>query len=503
MIDKKNIWGLFIVSALAGLLVYLLWWRLQVSQIRFFDADEFSYLHWTAQIVRGEREYIDFISFVSPGFKWALSPIVWFYGVNINIFTTARMMSLVIFGGILASISILFGITRNWKWAILPAVILAFLPMPYDKFLEIRPDNLAILLVLIGVIGEIQGILGKTQVWWLVSGILYSASLFVLIKTLPIVLIGLLIGVFSVISRKSSMVDFLKKPGMLMFGLLVPWMLYFVCAWASGNFEVIWYSLTRMPFEVYKFAVNTPMVANLFFYPNVSFYGGYGITTGLVVNHLLWLFGIFVGTYRLLNPLQFGDRRKVWTELFIATIFFVSIFAYVKYFPLKHSQYLIPIAIFIAYYAADGLSAFFSWIHRVYGYPVFIIVVLGFTILLITVTREVNAPKLAVSNAAQLAELSHLLRVVPSDARVVDLDGRMVFWPDGYPISAMPFDSFLQYMSKPPPPLATYLSKYPADYIYQGDTGRLTELTQVNSAYVREHFAPVPGWGDRLWKRLQ
>ncbi len=478
----------------SGLLFFLLYWRLQVSQTRFFDVDEFSYMHWTAQIARGERMYTGFFSYFTPGFMWAFAPIFWIIGRSAAVFAAGRTVSFVIFLSILSALSYVWGITRGWKWALLPAVILAFLPMPYDKFLEIRPDNLATLLAILGVIGEIRAIQTQKKNWWLVSGLAYSASLFVLAKTLPIVAVGAGVALF-----------FLPRSIMFFGGLVGPWALFFLGAAIQGNLKEVWYSLTRLPFEVYKSAANFPMEANLFFHPNASFYGGNGhtVTSGLIVNHALWVFAIIVGSYRLLLPFLTGEgKRRAAVELLIAGIFFVSIFGYVKFFPLKHSQYLIPIAVFVAYYAADGLAAFFDWLRRAGGNVSLVIILVGFCYLFIAVTKEVNAPKLLFTNTVEMRELTSLIDAVPPTARVVDLEGRMVFWDDGYPISSIPFDTFLSFVTRPPPPLAQYLAAHPADYIYDGDSNRMATLTAENLNFIRAHFAPVPGFGQRLWKRL-
>ena len=93
---------------------------------------------------------------------------------------------------------------------------------------------------------------------------------------------------------------------------------------------------------------------------------------------------------------------------------------------------------------------------------------------------------------------------MPISARVVDLEGKMMFWQDGYPICCMPFDSFLPYVTETakPAPLMVYDQIHPVDYIYDGDSGRLNGLSAANLAYIKTHFAPVAGWGGRLWKRL-
>lgn len=477
------------------LLLFLLYWRFQVSSVRFFDVDEFSYMHWVAQVARGERLYTDFFSYFTPGFMWAFAPIFWIYGVSASVFTAGRTVSFVIFLSILGALSYLWGITRGWRWALLPSVILAFLPLPYDKFVEIRPDNLATLFAILGLVGEIWAMRTKKSHWWFISGLSYSASLFVLVKMIPFVVVGGIVALFS--ARKDS-----KKFGLFLLGFLGPWALFFGWAGVRGEFAATWYSLTKLATEIYGSIKNYPMETNLFFYPNAAFYGGSGhsITTALVVNHAIWVLAIVTGVFRLVTPFR-KSRGEWYVELMIALTFFVSIILYSKFFPLKHSQYLIPIAIFVAYYAADGLSAFFEWLALRGGYESLAIVLIGLGYLMYGVTREINMPKLAQTNTRQLAVVTSLINTVPLSSRVVDMEGRMVFWKEGYPICCLPFDTFLSYISHPVPPLSVYLARTPADYFYVGDSGRMGTLSEDNLSYIKTHFAPVPGWGDSLWKR--
>lgn len=473
------------IGILFFLFVFLLFWRYQVSATRFFDVDEFSYMHWAAQVARAEKPYTDFFSYFTPGFMWVMAPIFWVVGRTGAVFTAGRAVSYVIFLSILSVLSYLWGITRGWKWALLPAVILAFLPMPYDKFLEIRPDNLATLLALLGVIGEIGAIRGKKSLWF-VSGLLFSASLFVLVKTLPIVVVGGCIALFS--SRK-NFVFFCS-------GLFGPWVLFFLGAAIRGHFGQVWYSLTQLPFEVYRSSRNYFMEPDLFFFPNASFYGGNGdtITSGLIANHAVWIGAALVGVYRLVT-----STNK--TALLLSFIYVVLVIGYVKFSPARHSQYLIPIAVFVAYYAADGLVIFFDWLARVGGYGSLIITLVGLGYLLVVVTQEVNTPKLFHTNATQLIELSSLIKTIPQSTRVVDMEGRMLFWLEGYPVSSLPIDSSLSFVTRRPPPLANYLEQRPAEYIWDGDSGRIAMLDPENIAYIRSHYEPVAPFGEKLWKR--
>lgn len=457
--------------ASVSVLVYLLWWRWQVGITRFFDVDEFTHLHWAANMWRGETPYVDFFTFFTPGFYWFLQPLFWWFSGQ-SLFIAARVVAFAIFLGILGVLGYLFGKTRGWKWALLPPIILAFLPMPYDKFLEVRPDNLSTLIGLIGLICQIRG-----RMFW--SGFFYALSLIVLAKMIPFVVVA---GFVALLARKS--IPFIA-------GLAVPSSLFFFWLVSLGDFSTVWYSLTTMPLEANMIGKFSIMEPHLFFFPNASFYGGWGITLGLIFNHAIWLIGLGMGVFRLVTPFVTGngDKKRVLTEILIAGTFLFFVLGYVQFFPLKHSQYLIPIAVFIAYYAADAL-------RRVPG----IVLIVGVYFFII-VSSQVHSPKLSLTNAKQLTQVESLRSQIPQGTKVLDLEGRMIFWPDAYTICCLPFGSFTQFLSRKPKELPGVLEAGDVQYIFQGETGRLSLLSSSDLTYINDHYEPVEGWDQALWKR--
>lgn len=490
----------FIQIVLYGLFFYLLWWRWQVSQVRFFDVDEFSYLHWAAELVKGERPYVDFFMFFTPGFLWFFAPLIKAYWMSPDVFLAARMVSYVLFLGVLGGLMYLFGQTRGWKWALLPVVILAFLPMPYDKFLEVRPDNLSTLLAIIGVIGQILAIRSGKRSWWVAAGVFYALSLLVFVKTVPFVAAGVVIALLAYAWSKN---DKDGNTGFAAFaaGLIVPMMLFFVWTLTLGDMGKVWYSLTKLPFEANSFGNYMIMEPHLFFFPNNSFYGGHGISLGLLLNHALWIIGIITGVYRFFTPFTTaaGDKKTVLVEWLIGGTFLLLVFGYVQFFPLKHAQYLIPIAIFIAYYCADFFIIAGRKMRAIGAIGV--IGAIGGVWVLGVVTAQVNSPKLAWTNEIQRAQLNQLIKSVDLNAYVVDMEGRMLFWADGYDICCVPFGSFEGYLTQRPQPLRSVLESKRVPYIFQGDTQRFPTLSSEDQAYIRAQYAPVEGWGEALWKR--
>lgn len=478
-----------------GLLVFILWWRWQISQTRFFDVDEFSYLHWAAELVKGSRPYVDFFMFFTPGFLWLFAPLVKVFWMSADVFIAARIVAFAIFLGILGSLGILFGKTRGWKWALLPVVLLAFLPMPYDKFLEIRPDNLATLIGLIGLIWQIGWLQNKKTFFAFLSGFFYSLSLLVFVKTLPFVIVGAIVALFAKNDKK-----------LFFLGFLAPVALFFLWALTLGDIGNVWYSLTKLPFEANMIGTLDIMEPHLFFFPNPSFYGAWGITLPLILNHAIWIVGATMGVIRFFTPFitAEGDRKKVLVEVLVSGTFLLLVAGYVQFFPLKHSQYLIPIAIFIAYYAADGIYG----VLRPPPLRIFAIrrslSVIGVVLtayVLSVATVQTNQIKLGWTNEVQLSELQKLTSTIDPKAEILDLEGRLLYWKDAYYTCCVSFGSFEGFLSKRPPPVRDVLEANGTPFIWQGDTERLGKLSSADQIYIRDHYVSVEGWGEKLFQR--
>src|SRR3972149_9678830 len=72
-IKKQSIISHLLWIIFTGLLVYFLWWKWQLAFSRYFDVDEFAYLHWAYNITQGQIPFLDFFYFFPPLFIWLLS----------------------------------------------------------------------------------------------------------------------------------------------------------------------------------------------------------------------------------------------------------------------------------------------------------------------------------------------------------------------------------------------------------------------------------------------
>lgn len=442
---------------------FLLWGKWQLGLTRYFDADELAYLHWAHNVFAGRVPYIDFFFYVPPGFLWFLSGIYAFFG-GTTVLVVSRVLAFSIFVGMCGASGLIFVCMRGTKgiwgskgdWGeriwlfLLPGIILSFLPLPADKMLEIRPDNLAIFIGLIGLLCQIRG-----KAFW--AGFFYSVSLLVLPKTLPQVALALLL--------------FPSVP--LFVGLALPMALFGIWILGIGDFSMVWYSLTRLPLEVNRIGEVFFMQPDLFFYPNATYYGVGGVSRGLIANHSVWIIGLLMGGFRLIT----GTKPK---HFLVPGMLFVSILMFLYGYPLRHAQYLIPIAVFVSLYAADLLVV----LEKRVG----VLGVIGVFGAMIVISFEVNKPKLAWTNAEDKRILQTAIDTIPKNSYVFDLVGATIYFRDPYYVSGLPFGQYEPYLSRKLPSLEEALDTTQTPYIYEGRLGRIGTLPSKDQTYILKRY---------------
>lgn len=497
---RKNLPVFILVAASSVLLIYFLAGHFSLGLTRYFDVDEYAHLHWTAQMLMGRRPYVDFLTFFPPGY-WLFLSLSFIGGWGTTApFTAARVWQFAVFAGMAASVAYLFWQVRKSWTAVLPAMILAFLPLPFDKYLEIRPDSLATLLLLLAMVFQVAWHEGKrTPVTGFLSGLFYALTVLVLPKMLPNIGIGILVFLFAACSetegklktRLKNLVPILKYP---VAGFVLPNIIFAVWAFSLGNPGLVIYSLTQLTVESNRISRYFIMMPDLFFYPNGIFYGQNGWSRGLFVNHAVYILGLLTGVTRLVAPAVVRGRRGMWSELLIAAQFFIQVVFYVQIVPLKHAQYLIPIGVFVAFYTADFFH--FLWMQAdrsAIGRSVFTVVFVLGSFWLYQVFVEVNGVKKTWTNRDSLIQMDRLYRKIPAGTPMLDLDGRFLYTKDPYYACCIPFGQFAEFLSRPLPPLVQSLDATGTRYINQGELKRVNTLPQDAQAFIYANFHEMPG----------
>lgn len=510
--SRITIPSLLLVSTL-GTGLYFLFWKFQLGLIRYVDLDEFAYLWWASHVHQGVMPYRDFFYYSTPGFLWFLSPVFVFFS-GIAPLLVGRVMMELVFTALAMSLGVLFWqLRRSWLAVAVP-LLLIFLPLPADKFLEIRPDTLSLLCAVLGMICLIHVMNGGmhkrntrfSNSFFVGLAAFWSAlSLVILQKTLPMIGISWLCFLGWIVqSIKTTLVT---KDGYQQFFfaavigsgvVIIPtgvWLVFHI-----GTLHLIWYSLVRLPMEINVLGKIFIITPTQFFFPNDVFYGTFESTLGYVLNLLLWCAGILIGVIRLIVPSVPNGKKGLWQEVMVAGVFLLSLLLYKYFFPMKHAQYLMPAALFVAWYVADGL--FLLWIsvkhhrvgNRIYGVMWFV-----FIYVLVQGYWSVNAPKFLWRNDRELQTIETILHAIPQSEPVLDLVGLTMYYPSPYYLSCLPIGEFTPLMSLTLPPLSTRLQETNTKFIYQGKSKRVYSLSREDQAYITSHF--VSALDDSLFIR--
>ena len=500
LIYSKHFFPILISGVTIGILFFMLRTNFILGQLRYFDMDELFYVSLARHVTLGLVPYRDFFFGVTPGYLWFLTPI-FLFKTGVEALLAARGVSFVVFLSLMAVTSILYFLMRRSWTVVFVSFFLAFLPIPQDKLLEIRPDTISLTLAL-----------GATalQFYWMQNierkkvhrlyilfliGLLYALSLFIFPKTathIGIALAGL--GVFLLVrgrEHENTTKHVLQIILSIFFGGGIVCVGFLLWIFVLGlDFWLVVNSIVKIPVEVTKLGYLFPIPPDFYFRPNDVFYGSYGYHVGFITNAIIWGIGLLIAITRVFT-IFFQKKASVrLMESILISSLFVQLYLYVSVYPFKHSQYLIPIAVFVCFFAADAIGILWQWMRRrMFTQGIFVVVMIGVLITCYQSYRIVTLPKLGFSNASSLHELNVFLRVVPENTYVLDLTGLTMEYPTPYYVMHLPFGQFAQFLSTPLPALIPNLKALDVPIIYAG--GRLNTLTLEDQEFIYKEYTAV------------
>ncbi|OGG35924.1 hypothetical protein A2363_01645 [Candidatus Gottesmanbacteria bacterium RIFOXYB1_FULL_47_11] len=494
MISKR----LLSVLTLAVLALFL-YYRYRMALLQHFDIDEYAYLHWASQMARGALPFTDFFFFMPPVFLWILVPLFTLLpALTLSPVYAARVLEWGIFVLLVGGAGLLFLRLRKSWLALLVPLILVFLPLPSIKFAEIRPDTLAMATAVCAMICLVEYLRRWKPMLGVISGVVYGCALLVSPKMLPAVLAGALVLSGAATFQKRFHVIVPPVLGLVSVGGI--FVLWFFIVGGPAMVDSALYSIIRAPMETStKLGVLWPIPAGFFFRPNTYFYGT-GSEIGRITNHVLWGIGLVVFVWRTLTALLFRGKNK-WQELLVSATF-AAYGAFFFWTPMRHAQYFIPLAVWIAWYVADGIYAIWHLVHRTtVGTALFgalYIVGLGY---LAYVNRFVYTTRhvLPITNTTNTVQT--MWEKIPTTEYVFDLEGITLYYPDPYYACCTPFGQTQQYLSRPLPNLSETLARTHTKYVYQGESRRIKTLPLYDQAYIVKYFEPWEGHPELLVRK--
>lgn len=492
----------------------LLYFHTRVSLTRYFDADEFAHLHWGYAFLKGEMPYRDFFYLFPPLFLYPVAFIISIVGRSFQAILAVRIFILIVYLGVLL---LLWGITKRMRGtlaALLAVFIFVFLPMPQDKMMEVRPDLIALFFALLGMyLFILTSETGKKRqtinILYLLSGLSYGLSLICVPKTIFFLIPVGCIWIYRIMNfiwgREGSSV--VRSMIFYATGMLIPALFVLGFAWKSGEFALTIYSMTKMASDVTKIlGQKFYMFPSHFFWPVDAYYGFGGFNPALIVTLFIFLISTVIGILRGVASFSYKEKGRCLAEFLIFGSFYVSLFAFIKIFPLKHAQYWIPVVPFFCFYLGDVLKHFLSGEWRITNRELIKNRVLRSIALLLFIAyftylgASVYQKKLAWTYADTKSKMEYFLKTIPENETVLDLTGETVFFRDAYYFCCVPYGQYEEGIGFDIPDIAKEMEKNKTRYVHIGYEGRLGVLPPGQQKYIRENFEPSLSYPN-LWHK--
>lgn len=511
-----------------GLLSVLLFWRFKLGLTRYFDIDEFAHLHWGYSLYIGERPYTDFFYHFPPFFLYPIAGVFLLFGRSITTLAYARIFIFAIFLAVSFLILSIVKKLRGFHTALLTVVFFAFLPLPFDKMIEIRPDLFALFFAFIGLYLFISWIEKERSKYLFWSGFCYSISLGFVPKTVFFLIPPLIVLFYKFFSSISSTpgeslratpgvslsyrgvlwfksLKLLKEEiGFFLLGFLPSFAILVVLLLSYGDLSISLYSIVVLTKNIHQaWASKFFIPANFSFYPNDVYYGIPGFSFPYIINLVIYLSASIFAIFRFVSFLSYEDNKKCQKEFLLATSFWANLYAFVYFYPMKHSQHLIFIAPFIVFYFTDLVVTIKSLklLKSLRVLKLETLVILLVLFLIGWTGKMMYEKKLQWRNLSTLDNVKTLLSVIPKDEAVFDLTGKTIFFRNGYYFCCLPYGQFSDVLWIKIPSLENDIKKRNTRYVYTDQLDKLGGLPPLDSEYIKDNFVPYFPDGSLLIKK--
>lgn len=439
------------------------------------------------------QPYKDFLYFFPPLFLFALAPLFAIVGKSTMILIGGRILTFGIFLLILGIIFLLVKKVRDNQTALLTVVILSFLPIPYDKFIELRPDTLATFFAIAGVYFLSRGLLNQLKITnWrnlFLAGFFYGLSLITLPKVVFFLLAAGVVLLILVIRKPNSFKNLILP---FLVGILIPGIFCIAFFVWSRDFSKAVYLTTQFASDSSKvLGRKFYMFPSHFFHPNDTYYALPGVSTPLITNLLIYVIACIWGIIAFVSFLG----RKTWEEsivqLLLSLTFLINLIAFIKLIPLKHAQYFISFAPFVAFYFAEFVYSMKKLLERRGIAWLYSILFVGLIITIGVTGYRMYQIKANWNNSKTLADLDLIYKTIPSGEYVFDLVGATIFYKDPYYVCCLPYGQYEEAFSFRLPSLARSLMDTQTKYVFPYYDGRLSVLPPLDEQYIREHYTTL------------
>lgn len=467
-------------------IAYLLISVLQSGYRYTLDTDELYQAHYTYLLAHGIRPWIDmYISAYTPVFSWLLMPIFYWLGFVVSTIGFLRYLMIVIF---LARIVFVVILARQLSEHRVGLLFIPFLLLdPFTTFagMQIRPDNLMLLVYTIGLVLLSIGLKLRSKKFLLFAGCAFGVSLVVFIKILPfLVVLYMCLGYLYLRHRR------FREFGALMIGSILPVMVFVFYTLIQGSTLPMIQQVLIDPVTAFS-AFKYPVRYGNFHWPdNIYIFGVMGTPPVWIYIWVLpWL--AFAGAYHA-SLEAIGKKTHTAVDIFTC-VFAVSLVLYQSmlfFMPGVFIQYYLPLTWIYAYFAAFALDRLLKAVDKKIFIKIFVVCIL--CVLYAWFLRDSynnNMTRAGMTSESVYANVEKRLAQIPEDQAVFP---NMLFRPLSHPVVFGYFMGLADLDSRIAgryPPVEEILAQKRIQYVWLTDseikTLSLNAQEYINSQYTR------------------
>jgi len=458
---RKKIIRIVISFFLLIIIGILLFDRLHLGLVRFLDIDEGAYLHWSYNVSQGLVPYKDFFFAFTPFYLYFIAPILVFSGKTFAYVTGARIAAFAIFCiGTIFLYKIAKSTSKGRLFALFGVLVFVYLPLPADKWIEVRPDCLGVVISLAGVWLTIEAIKGKRVLFG--AGFFLSLGTVVNPKLFFYPLCALAVLMFEKV--------FLGRNKLRLFiaGLIIPLIILTGLLFSSGDFGRALYSIFILQKDAgVLLGSRNPIRADLFFYPNDAYYGEAGYNFNYFANLVIYFLAMVTAIVRLISFLSREKKESILFGFFLPLLFLTNLAAYIHFFPLKHTQYLLGASVWVAYFFADFVFGAAELLKKKKTGQIASGLLLPVLVLLLGLYgHRMNQIKASRTYTEGVRFYNEAKKYFSDEEYVFDLTGGSLFYKDPYYICCLPYGEYLEVLKFKTPDLESALRAKEVKHIF-------------------------------------
>lgn len=460
-----------------------------------FDQDELNHVQLAYLYLNGQRPYLDiYNSFYTPVFEWVISPLFAVFGISFSTVYLARYFMIILFAiRVITSFLVVHRIFGR-------RIALLFLPMflmdPFVIFssMQIRPDNLMMTVYTVGFLFFTNAVISPTPRRYFTAGALLAASLLVLPKILPsIVLIAVSLFLFAAYGKKLSGI----YPAVL--GFFLPVVLFCLYGIFTGSLtEIIRQSVLEAKAAYSVFPVSIPL-GNFYIPDNFFVYGTmgkpltwffawflpYAATAGLLITVIDALKRRTLDARGLLRLILGSTLLLQWGSLFFLQVTFM--------------QHYLPISWLYALFAAAAIDALLialtPYKRGLAGTKITLAVL---CVALVITSIRTNIGRAKVDSKDLIKFISAIWDKVPEGSYTFP---NMLFRPSMYPVTyGYHLGNVPSVILNRLPPIVASLQKYDVRFLLVDDY-LMSKLAPDVQVYIKANYTRVPGFNELMIKK--